>query len=243
MDSGLMLRNQFTIKLAGINIQINTISPRTCILCRNYFSEEDPDIKVHINHEDVEREYRNTENADQKEVFLETVAVYRKILDDLLPFNVFLMHGAVIAHKNEAFMFTAPSGTGKTTHIRQWLQKTNDTIVVNGDKPLIKIDNNTVYACGTPWSGNEHLNTNTIVPLKAIVFLERCEDNHIREISFIEAYTHLLQQTHIPHDPAKARETLKLLSQLSGKIRFYLFQCNNFKEDCFETAYNALVNN
>ena len=238
-----MLRNQFTIKLAGINIQINTVSPRTCILCRNYFSDEDPDITVNVTSEDVENEFRKTENAEQKEVFLETVAVYRKILDSILPFNIFLMHGAVIAHKNEAFMFTAPSGTGKTTHIRKWLQKASDTIIVNGDKPLIKIDNNIVYACGTPWSGNEHLNTNTIVPLKAIVFLERCEENHICEISFVEAYTRLLQQTHMPYDPEKAKETLNLLLQLSGKVRFYRFQCNNFKDDCFDTAYNALVNN
>ena len=51
------------------------------------------------------------------------------------------MHGAVIRYKGKAYLFTAPSGTGKTTHIRQWLKKAEGTFVVNGDKPLIKVEN------------------------------------------------------------------------------------------------------
>ena len=243
MGLDFILQNEFAIKLAGVNIQVNTISPRTCILCRHYLTEEKTDITITVTEEEVEHEYRMNNNPERKAIFLETIVAYRKIVESLLPYHVFLMHGAVIARNNEAYMFTAPSGTGKTTHIRQWLKKAEGTFVVNGDKPLIKVENGIVYACGSPWSGNEHMNTNTMVPLKAIVFLERNEDNHIREVSFAEAYTDLLRQTHLPKNPEKAKETLNLLAQLSGKVKLYRFQCNNFKEDSFETTYNTLVNN
>ena len=238
-----IFRNTFTINMAGFYIKIKSISPRTCILCMNYLCDEDviPDIQVEITEDDILLECSGKIGNSSKLISAENFAVYRKIVESLLDYSFLLMHGAVVAVGNSAYMFSAPSGTGKTTHIRKWLHNIEDSIVVNGDKPLIKIEEKEIIACGTPWAGYEHMNTNVMVPLKAIAFLERSENNDMQELSFSQAYPYLIQQTHIPSDPQKARKTLELLSQLCGKLKFYKFRCNNFKNDCFEVAYNTLV--
>ena len=171
----------------------------------------------------------------------ELKCIYRKIIDVAVDYDVFLMHGAVVATNEQAFMFTAPSGTGKTTHVKQWLKNDKKSYIVNGDKPLIKITNEDAFACGTPWSGNEHMNTNSMVPLKAIVLMERNETNHIEAISFAHAYRFLIQQTYIPSNVEKAQKTLNLLTRLGKIVSFYKFQFNNFSDDCFTIAYQALV--
>lgn len=152
------------------------------------------------------------------------------------------MHGAIIVLNGCAFFFAAPSGTGKSTHILRWLERCPDAFVVNGDKPFIKFnDDGTVLACGSPWAGKENLYTNTMVPLKSIILMERAEDNHIERISFAEAFPKLLQQTYRPEDPDKMRKTLKLMQRLNPAVSFWRFKFNNMKDDCFEVAYNALV--
>ena len=128
----------------------------------------------------------------------EVLALNRIIADKMLGYNTFLMHGAVVAYRGEAYMFAAPSGTGKTTRIRLWLDEYPDSFVVNGDKPLIKIDNEKAYACGTPWCGKEGWNRNTIVPLRAIYLLERSDfskKNKIEEVKIGEAFPDLLTFT------------------------------------------------
>lgn len=236
-----MLRNSFTMEMAGLKIQINTISPRTCILCRDYLSDVAPDISVTIKNEDIEKEKQGITAIENKEIYIETISAYRKIADQAIDFGILLMHGAVVATSGCSYMFAAPSGTGKTTHIRQWLRNDKNAFVVNGDKPLIKLTDDNVLACGTPWSGSEHMNTNTMVPLKAIILMERSDNNQIMSIPFIQAYPYLVQQTYIPKDPEKAKKALELLMKLGTKVSFFKFQCNNFKDDCFYTSYNALV--
>ena len=142
----------------------------------------------------------------------------------------------------ETYIFSAASGTGKTTHICKWLRHLPKAFVVNGDKPFLKFKNDgTVLACGSPWAGKENLYTNTMVPLKAIVLMERAEENHIEQISFAEAFPFLLQQIYRPINEEKMRKTLQMLQRLSLAVTFWRFQCNNYKDDCFDVIYNALV--
>ena len=255
--------NTFIISIAGINVEVAALSPRCRLLCRDYITENKPDFKVSITDSDIRYEaeelqsFRKIFNKNinivnkssntkgfvnlNNDYYLEVSAIYRKIVEKALLYDLFLMHGAVIALENDAFMFSAPSGTGKTTHIRKWLQNIEGAYVVNGDKPLIKITGSKAIACGTPWSGNEHLNTNTMVPLKAIVLMFRSDANYIQEISFAQAYPLLLQQTYIPASRKKAIKTLKLIAQLQGKVHFFQFYFNNFKDDCFSVAHRTLI--
>ena len=236
-----IMRNKFTILLAGIIIEIDTITTGTCVLCRDYLYEGKPDCRIKISKEDIDQEWHNNKSIRHNKVSAETTAVFRKIANELINYNILLMHGAVISLYDNAYMFSAPSGTGKTTHIKLWLQNAADTIVINGDKPLIKVSEKNVLAYGSPWSGSENMNSNTAKPLRSIVLLVRSERNHIEKVDFSRIYPFLLQQTYIPNDASKAKKALSLLSALYQKVSLFRFECNNYKDDCFNVAYKALV--
>lgn len=258
------MQNRIKISIAGLVIEISSPSDRTQYQCYKYLSNSVPTIFVHLSKQELDQEikkyeklgivnknmvYINNDNHiivtvnEMNEAVIETTAVYRKIVEAVLPYDILLMHGAVVARGKESFMFTGPSGTGKTTHIKKWLEYGEDTYVVNGDKPLLKILENEVVACGTPWCGKEQMSTNTMVPLKAIILMERCEYNHIERITFDKAYTFLIKQIYLPNDKKSVIMTLDLFNKLEGRVEFYLFRFNNFKEECFDIAYKTLVGN
>lgn len=233
----------FCVSLAGHTIEINSVYPDVYLLCEKYLSEGDPDIHININQDDIafEREEATKDKGRQEDGYLETLAVYRRISEKLLDYDIFLMHGAVIAYDGNAYLFTAKSGTGKTTHIRKWLDNLEGAYVVNGDKPLIKITETEAVACGTPWCGKENMGQNSMIPLKAVIMMERGEDNSITEVPFSDAFVYLLQQTYQPNGTELMKKTLHLFSGLKGKVRFYKFIFNNMKDDVFSVAYNTLI--
>ena len=212
-------------------------------MCDSYICNYPPEVQIYIDEKDIEAERLASKgiSGENKEDYFETLAVYRKISEEMLQFDTFLMHGAVVAEHNKAYLFTAESGTGKTTHIRKWIKNIDGSIVVNGDKPLIKVTDTQVFACGTPWCGKEHMNTNTVVPLRAVVLMERGSNNVIEEVSYGQAFSFLLYQTYCPKDIDKLKKTLTLLSRMKGKVRFFKFRFNNYKSDAFEVAYKALT--
>lgn len=237
------LSRHFNISIADLVIEINTVSLSTSLLCYDFICEGDPDLSVCVTSQDVEHEkeldkkYRNKLNTGS----YEAIAVYRKIVDAVIPLNMFLIHGAAIGVKNKAILFTAPSKTGKTTHIKKWLKNVDGAFAINGDKPLIRMTDSAAIACGTPWAGSEQYCTDTQVPLTAIVIMERNEKNEIEEIAFKEAYPFLLKQTYLPKERDKAKKVLGYLNRLNGLVRFYRFRFNNFAEDCLQVAYDAIV--
>ena len=234
-------------KIAGHVIELGAVSPKAVRRFSDFSSEEKPELFVHITRERLDYElihYRATE----KQPYLinerqEFVTLLRMLSETLIDYDTFLMHGAVIAADGKAYLFTAPSGTGKTTHIRQWLERLPGAFVVNGDKPFIKTsgDGTPPLACGSPWGGKENLYTDAMVPLKAVILMERAEDNHMERVSFAEAFPTLLQQVYRPEDKGKMRKTLQLMQRLNPAVSFWRFRCNNFKPDCFDTAYSALT--
>lgn len=236
------------IAVANQIVDIETIYARSCALCQRFYTECPADIYVSITREDIEQskeEHRSIygQDTDPWDGYIEFSIVLRKISEALIDYDTFTFHGAAIGLNEQAYLFTAPSGTGKTTHIMKWLGKCSDAIVINGDKPFIKIINEKTQPLvfGSPWAGKENLYTNTSLPLKSIILMERADNNHIEKISFNQAFTFMLKQIYRPSDENKMRKTLRLLKQMENRVSFWHFKCNNFKEDCFDVAYNALV--
>lgn len=232
---------RFIIKLADQFIEINSLYEKVYHFCEQYIVDKPHDlypvISVTISESDIEYERIGTLNRQKKAnervridfapQHLEIFATYRKIVESMPDYNTFLIHGSVISTNGIGYMLTAASGVGKTTRTKLWCSYINNSFVVNGDKPLLKINNNMVYAYGTPWCGKESLNTNISVPLQAIIFLERAhseEDNIIKEIPFSEAFSFLLHQTYFSRDSGSMHKELSLLMQLDGKVKFYIFR-------------------
>lgn len=238
----------FNIHVADRHILIHSVYPQIYNKCEPYRTDEivAPELEIRTDESTIRNEIKwikvvpgTVLDPSDAEIML----VQKLLAEALLSFDTLLMHGAVVAVDNAAYLFTANSGTGKTTHIQSWLKNISDAYVVNGDKPFIIVRKagEAPLACGSPWAGKENLQTNAIVPLKAIVLLERAEENQIEHISLGRAFPFLLQQVYRPEDEEKMRKTLRLIQRMSPAVSFWRFHCNNFKDDCFDVVYRALV--
>ncbi len=235
--------HHFTIEIAGLAVRINTLYSQTYWFCYNYLSNLTPDFEITISSQDLleEQMIALDDNLHYQPSFCEPLAVYRKIVRKAIEYETILMHGATIAINHKGYIFSAKSGTGKTTHIMQWLEQAPGAVVINGDKPLIRYMNNQFFVCGTPWSGKEHMNTNMMVPLKAVVFMTRNENNSIAEIGFSQAFPFILSQIYMHDGIEEVNKTLDLLDRMKENIQFYHFLCNNFKKDSFQVSYNMIT--
>ena len=232
--------NIINVRIAGVVVEIVTEYRPGISLYQDFRTSEQPDCRITLTDDDID--FSAVELNKKAKLLIRTSCVLRKFSEALLPFDAILMHGTAVGLGNTAYLFTAPSHTGKTTHARLWMENCSNAYFINGDKTFIRFrEDGSILACGSPWAGKENLYTNTMTPLKSIVLMERAGDNYIRRISFAEAFPILLQQTYQPAEEEKMRKTLHLLQQLNPTVSFWRFECNNFKDDCFRTAYNALV--
>lgn len=165
----------------------------------------------------------DTKNLGTWASVLERRAIYHLIAERLPSLNVLLMHGAVVSSGTSACMFTAASGTGKTTRAKLALENHPGFFILNGDKPLIRVEERRVVACGSPWKGKENYGVNAEAPLTAIFLLERADHTALTELTIQEAFSFLLRQTFIPSDPVGTMQAIKLLSAMSGKVRIFRF--------------------
>ena len=240
---------EFCTELADTVFQVTALFEDTKRFCGDYLSQKAPQYVITVTERDIDFERQRANRNHQKEglppvvysdSYLETLALYRRMAEQLVQEDVILMHGAVVAVDDRAYLFTAKSGTGKTTHIRRWLEAFGSrAVVVNGDKPLLRITSEGVTAYGTPWDGKEHLSCNIALPLKAICILERSEQNRIERISKKEAIPMLLQQLHRPAAPAALAKALTLTDRLGSSTALYRLGCNMEPEAAL-VAYNGM---
>ena len=226
----------FVIEIGGVAVGVAAIYESTREFCREYLSENRPKFSVALTSEDIDREREISAREDRLEgrrvqnysdAYLETIALQRKISDELMGFDTLLFHGSTIAVDGVSYLFTAKSGTGKSTHVRLWRELLGDrAVMVNDDKPFLHIGPEGVTAYGTPWNGKHHLGTNMAAPLKAVCILERGVDNRIVPITPQEALPMLLQQSHRPANPRLMGKYLDLLDGLANGVAFYRLQCN-----------------
>ena len=151
-----------------------------------------------------------------------------------------MLHGSTVAVDGNAYLFTAPCGTGKSTHTRLWREVFGQrAVMVNDDKPFLRITSEGVMAYGSPWSGKHGLASNVVFPLKGICLLHRGAENAIRTASAEELMDFLRQQVHMPSDPALADKTLSLLDALATTVSLWDMHCNK-RPDAARVAYCAM---
>ena len=106
----------------------------------------------------------------------------------LLYFNGMMLHASAIEYNDKAYLFSGPSGIGKSTHTRLWQSLYGDAVqVFNDDKPALRRLDDGWYAYGTPWCGKDGINQNKNVTLGGICFLKRGECDKIRRLDKKEA--------------------------------------------------------
>ena len=217
-------------RFAGRVTEIDSLYDKVHEYCRGWLADrvtsDAVEIRVRSTPEDLELEgSRSDLPYIPSDEYLEELAVYRQICEQMPFFDTILFHGSAIAVDGEAYLFTAPSGVGKSTHARLWRTLLGDrATMVNDDKPLIHMSENGPIVYGTPWNGKHHLSTNMASPLKAIGFICRDEVNRICPLT--GAYPKLLQQVYRPFKPAALSKTVHLIDLMSQAVDFYEIHCN-----------------
>lgn len=238
---------KFAIEIAGTVFGLETIYNDTYELCKGYFTGKTAEKDIVINKSDVEKEQIRADETNRKEGtdchytdgYLETLAVYRKICDYLAGKNVILFHSSAIETDGEAYLFTAPSGTGKSTHARLWREYLGDRAkMINDDKPLIKITADRAFVYGTPWDGKHRLSRNVSVPVKAVCFLERGSNNVIEKVNE-GIIPGLFAQTYRPEGKENLATVLNSVIKLTSLAEFYRLKCN-MEPEAARVAYEAM---
>jgi hypothetical protein len=226
----------FNIDIADVVVQVHAIFENSRGYCSEYLTEKTPDFSVVITPEDLvlERELAaKTDIAEGKSVRnvsdaqLEITAIQRKIAREMFSYNTILFHGSVVAVDGQAYLFTAKSGTGKSTHTRLWREVFgNRAIMVNDDKPFLRVTDHGVLACGSPWNGKHRLGTDIKVPLKAICILERGQENSIVKIEPQDGLHMLLQQSNRPNDAKMLGTYLEMIDTIAKCVPLFRMRCN-----------------
>lgn len=240
------------MKLAGRIIRVCVLHEDAKAYCRDYLCEGDPELSVTLTAEDIVYEREKSAREDEIEGipvrrfsdgYLETLALYRRIAEYMLTKDTMLFHGSVIAVDGEGYLFTAKSGTGKSTHTALWRRKFGErAVTINDDKPLLQVTDDGVVVHGTPWNGKHRLGCNCSVPLRAICLLERGAENTIEPVAPTEILPMLLQQSYRPADPMGRMALLTLLDRMSRKVGFYRLRCN-MEPEAADVAYAGMRGN
>lgn len=217
-----LVNNKFLIKEEGYDLKSFFIG---------YESEGESDFFIKVSDEDVRREktvLSRNYRCRITPVDLEFGAIQRKIISRFSGQGILLFHGSAICVDGKTYIFTAPSGTGKSTHSRLWreLLKDHDVVMVNDDKPFLKVEEGCVTAYGSPWRGKERLGCNMSAPVEAICNISQGTENFIREATPEEMYPIFFEQSLRPFDKEGTENYLHTLDVLTRSVRLYKLECD-----------------
>ena len=233
---------EFNIEIATIPVKIISKHKYVYELCYNYLTEKNPFFSVSLSNEDILREVAILEKSGKRpleEMYLESTAIYRKILKELIKYDAFMMHSAAIKLHETAVAFIGKSGAGKTTQSMFWTKEFGAKYI-NGDKPIIRFTDGKFYVFGTPWSGKERLNTNTYAELKSLVLVQKSDSNKIERLSSYEALPIVLNQINFWNDEQSVSVIMDMVDKLLCNASVYRLFCKKEPESA-HLAYNYIM--
>ena len=240
---------QFTIEIAGIayNIQANFSSTES--YCRQFITDQTGKHMISVTKEDIAAERLNIDALDEEQVseqsgysdaYLETIALLRKLAESAPEGDSMLIHSSAVCVDGKAYLFAAPSGTGKSTHARLWREMLGDrAVMVNDDKPFILRSENVFYVCGSPWNGKHGLGNPIQAPLAGICLLHQAEKNTISKLTAVQALPGVMAQCYIPKKADSAFAALGMIDELLKSVPIYSLGCNISREAA-ELSYNTM---
>ncbi len=181
-------------------------------------------------------EYFKEFPLDLREYLLTGVLFYKNLLNHC----GMMLHSSCIVVDGKAYLFTADSGTGKSTHTNLWLNLFGDrAYILNDDKPALRLVDGVWYAYGTPWSGKNDISVNTRIPVAGIACLDRGEKNEIERFTGVEAIQAIIKQVNRPRLIDYRIKLLALLDKLLTQVPVWKLRCNMDPEAAI-VSYEAM---
>lgn len=158
----------------------------------------------------------------------------------LLRFDGTYLHASAVILDGQAYLFSANSGTGKSTHTEKWCRLFGAKYL-NDDKPALRLVDGVWMAYGTPWSGKHDLSSPVGVPLAGIAFVCRGEENKIRPLSALEAVPLFMRQSLWKLKDSRQMEVqLALMDKLMRQIPVWELTCRN-DDEAAQVSYRAMT--
>lgn len=198
-----------------------------------------PEVTIYLSDSFLEKKSReNPLITPEAAEYIYTGSVF---YSGLILFGGFMLHASAVLMDGKAYLFSARSGEGKSTHTAMWQQVfgKDRAKILNDDKPAIRIEKDGIYAFGTPWSGKTDLNLNVKAPIAGICFIERGETNKIRRENGGAVIGKMLSQTIRPYDEKDMDMLLGHIDRVLKEIPVYTLSCD-ISEEAVYTAYNAM---
>lgn len=230
---------QFYISMAGLTVDVACESENAKIFFRDYLTNADrADFSARPDAAEAAQRIQEGMSASSAEL----LSLHRSLAEQLPRFDRLLIHGAAIEYQGQGFLFTAPSGTGKSTHIRLWRQYLGSKVgIVNGDKPILNLSGDTPLVCGSPWAGKENWQRPVQVPLKAIILLRRGQSDSIRQVNPSDWLFPLMNQIYRPQNGEALQRTLALTDRLLRGVKVYCLECTP-TEAAVQAVFSTLTN-
>lgn len=239
----------FVMEIAGVAVGVEPLFHSTKEYCRPYLTDREPTFFVKVSREDLIFQQMLLEQEAIEEglkirkfgdPFLERTTIQNRVADYLLSQDTLMLHGSTVSVDGSAYLFTAPCGTGKSTHTGLWRELFGErAVMVNDDKPFLQITPSGVLSYGSPWSGKHGLASNICVPLKGICSLRRGQENTIARVGADALMELLCKQTHIPVEPSLAQKANSLIEALVRKVPLWCMTCNK-EPEAAKVAYSAM---
>ena len=226
------------IKVADLVVELDVSSDFLVSRLDSYYCDEKENVDITIQ---VSKQFyidRQRENPQMTLGECECLWSGSYFYEQLTRFGGIMLHASCVEYEGKAYLFSARSGTGKSTHTHLWLKYLPGSRIINDDKPAIRCIDGVYYAYGTPWSGKTDESVNIGVPIAGIAFLSR-GDNNIKRIPGIKALKLFMEQTVRPHDKQLMSNTLEMLNGVLTDIPIYEISCD-MSEDAVKTAYNGM---
>lgn len=213
-------------EIAGLTVEMNARGEPLYSRTRRYLcpQERRADIRIDLSDAFFESRQRASPTLTLGECrYLWTgEAFYGRLLD----FGGFMLHASCVEYRGQAYLFSANSGTGKSTHTHLWLRELPGSRIINDDKPALRRTDGSYLAYGTPFSGKTDENLPTSAPVRAVVFLERAGQNAVEPLTVREALPLFMPQMIRPRTVKYMDVTLGLLDGLLRSVPVLRLKCN-----------------
>lgn len=185
---------EISVRLGGVPLLLSCAHDEYLRVYMPFMCCDMPLARVEVSAAEVERQLPLYE-AGSTAAYVEHMELCPRACDALLPFERAIFHGVAFIWRGQAWLLTALSGTGKTTHYIQWKRQYGDEIsIINGDKPVLDFSDEGISVHPSPWRGKENMGSMRSAPLGGIIMLKQGQENAMRRVEPQEAVAELFMQ-------------------------------------------------
>ena len=215
-------------EVAGLTFEMTPQFPRLAEQAKNYCADGIPAFQVAANPREwqaiLRQKEKEAETARMQE-YAEYICCSADFCRKLPEHGRFYLHASAVVLDGRGYLFSAPSGTGKSTHTSLWLREFPGSFILNDDKPVIWPQKDGITVWGSPFSGKTNLQVNQGVPLQGICFLKRGKQDTIRRLCEEEALAALLDNTYRPPGTEPMNRLLDMLEMVIRRTGMFELEC------------------